>query len=54
MSRDQEVATMMGFAFCERCGVPIAAFGPSACERCQSAVVPRIKRVRVKKKAVHR
>jgi hypothetical protein len=42
---------MMGFAFCERCGAPIAAFGPSACDRCQPAVVLRPKRVRVKEKA---
>lgn len=51
ISRDlEEVATMMGFAFCERCGVPITAFGPSACDRCQSATLPRAKRVQVKKK----
>ena len=42
---------MMGFAFCERCGVPITAFGPTACDRCQLASAPQMKRVRITKKA---
>ena len=41
---------MMGFAFCERCGVPIAAFGPTVCDRCQLASVLQTKRVRITKK----
>jgi hypothetical protein len=42
---------MMGFALCERCGVPIAAFGPNTCDMCRTACIPPAKLTQVKKKS---